>query len=308
MAENDKTKNMMRASPNFGMKIGRYLWICSLACVSSFIWAIDSPYDDRAKDIIGSLGATPSSPRGGVARRDDDSPSSERPLELGIVVYEKYPQYRRENATRNLIAFFKKFIPSVVIVPEDVDVFLPKNREKLSLYKRLWIPGNAVMFSKPMINGMLAYIDAGGLLISNESMPIIDSDENYLYNFNRDERFSVKNINPVLGINGGNSAYYDKIRVLKATPPTFGLETNVWIELPQQARGRHITDTPLAHSLVTAQGHSERHGSFEQPFLCYKLGVKGAAIYLAATSAEGPLNKLVENILSRKTLKWLTEQ
>lgn len=227
-----------------------------------------------------------------------------RTRELGLVAYKKPPAYNHPRNEKGTLDYLKAFCPSVEIIPEDTDIFLPENRAKLAAYKRVWIPDYAAMFTKPMIEGMTYYVENGGLLISCETMPLIDVDGDNAYQPTTDKQFSRHNTHPALGISGVRRAVnYRAIKLVKPTPFTEGLGENQW--LPISGSGRWVTNAPNVDVLVIAQGQWKKSPEFEQPFLTCKRRGKGAAIYLAAVNDNETIKKIVAGALSEKTRNWL---
>ena len=208
---------------------------------------------------------------------------------LGFISYSKYKGFNEFKKNKELAAL-KEAGALPVMIPQDDDIFLPENEQEIKKYKRIWIPGYAYVFPEKTYDGMKKYVEGGGLLITCDSLILAGTDSDPKPKFKE---------NPVVGASGQGGASYDKIMITVQCPLTEGFVLNQWVDI--KAAGRQVSRTSSAVTVAVAHGTSKLFPSFETPFLMYNQLGSGACIYLVG--AEN--GKLIKNILSESTLRWL---
>jgi hypothetical protein len=223
--------------------------------------------------------------------------------ETAVVKYDKY-EYgaKRQNHTKNLVTCVVEsgFEPALI----DETIFLKENRGKCASYKRILVPAIAHMFSSEMYEGMTEYVQNGGLLIINTSPLFMGS-----YNDSFEKQPFGKLGFELVGVYGQSTGDITKMRILSLSPITEGLPANEWIALEPSAIGRLTKITGNATEVVTADVLQKGKPIGNRPLLTYKRTGKGVCIYFVPTInpvMDENLKALLKNVLSDKTLKWLT--
>ena len=225
-----------------------------------------------------------------------------RTIELGFVAYAKSPKYYAKSKETRELAALRAAGADPVILPEDIDIFLPENDQKAAKCKRIWIPRYAYSFSQKARDGMKKYVADGGLLITGDSMVIVAPAPG-----DKPAPKEIVKTNPIVGVSGMGGATYDKMTVSLETPLTEGFPLNQWLDFKYKLNGRYIAaGGGAAITVALAHGSNRLNASYEQPFLLYRQFGKGACVYLVCGAENEPSAlKIMKNILSATTLRWL---
>ena len=253
-----------------------------------------------------TAGAGPADPAAGTAA-GAPAPWSR---ELAIVSLASYPLSKAEKAEIRTLGEFAKTLglePAWV----DADIFLPEQRAQCRQYRRILIPRHAFCFTPVMYAGMTAYVNDGGLLISNSILYGIDH--------NGDRKFDGKDGDtpwpgkrscfPTLGVFGHATASITNITVLVECPLSAGLPAGQVLDLGKILKTRD-TLNKSAEVVITGSG-AIRHGEIRgRPFLAYKHAGNGACVFAAPNLQDSHpwIRQIASNCFSRATLGWLTLQ
>ncbi len=237
---------------------------------------------------------------------------AEREKEIGVVEYKKFEV--KDNATKPLFDAISSFGYSPEWV--SMDIFLPENKTERDNYKRIVISATNVWFTPEMYEGMTNYVESGGLLITNSSLFLVDTNRNYKSDAG-DTTF--KDGFETVGVYGHSSIYMTKFKVELACPLTEGIPVGEWLELEEKLSGK-ITTNKSATVLIIGERWSDRWEKPDykgwppkgnQPFLTFKHLGKGACIYIVpiiGSAKNKYISIILKNCLSKKTLEWLTTE
>jgi len=229
------------------------------------------------------------------------SAQEKREKEIAIVKYDK-GEYgaKRQTVTRCLAKAVKEATGNEADLVSE-DIFLPENRGKRDSYKRILIPRIAIWFTPKIYEGMTEYVKDGGLLITNAAMS---------GRINEDKQGAKSHFgkagNPLVGVRGHSAVQMTKIMVKVNCPLTEGLSFDNWIDLETKPYGRRTTNRNATALIVSDSLYKGK--LFNQPFLTYKHLGKGACIYIvpAISTKSKYISLIFKNVLSSKTLEWLT--
>ena len=243
-----------------------------------------------------------------------DPPAPKRVHELGLIdYYARYYNFDRKGRPvkdRRLAVLADLLrqagLPVTVI---DVDVLLDFRKSERNTYKRLLIPEFAFALTRDMHEGLADYVEHGGLLVVNNSYFQLDEEREYWLDA-RDKRTRIPE-RSFLGVFGHRSPVLNRIKLVQACPLTQNLPVGTWIDLRERAWARQTRN--LAAEVI---GHGNlllRGKDVTTALLTYKKSGAGAAIYLgpflrAGALAEPSLRKIVHNVFSDETLRWLCRQ
>jgi len=236
--------------------------------------------------------------------------AAERTKELGMVnYYAKYEAFK-ESRTKSygksqnaLFANLKEMGCPVEWV--DVDIFLPAGKTQRDACKRILIPAMSDTFTLEMYRGMEDYVKSGGLLVTQVSCVIVDTNSNYKHDAgDKTHKYPAKTF---LGVYGAGGGPISAIKAVKDSPLTKGIALDEWITLEKATAGR--TTRNLSADVVALCRGKVKGEEKEMPFLTAKSHGKGACVYLVGYFW-GPGNgktmtQLVKNILSAETLAAL---
>ncbi len=246
---------------------------------------------------------------------------AERDKEIGVVEYKKF-EWKSTNYTYNAYTLpLFNAIKDLGYSPEwvSMDIFLPENKTERDKYKRIVISAAGLWFTPEMYEGMTDYVKSGGLLITNSSLLLVDANRNY--KLDKEDNY-MKDGFETVGVFGHASVSMTKIKVEVACPLTEGIPEGEWLELEGKVEGR-VTANKSATVLITAERWSDtwektdykgwKPDKGNQPFLTFKHSGKGACIYIVpALSSNSVKDKyisvILKNVLSKKTLEWLTTE
>lgn len=235
--------------------------------------------------------------------------ATERKKELGLLNYfakYEHPDKRREKLySKHLKKYFTQ-LEKLGHTPEwvDVDVFLPSQKAERDTFKRIIISYHADWFTLEMYQGMLDYVQSGGLLITHAGLVLLDKNSEYQCSGGTTS-FCRESFVGVLALGGSQKP---EIKALVDNPLTTGLELNKWISIGDRVSGR--TTKKLTANVAVSCKQIEKKGESEGPFLSWKSTGKGACIYLVSIywAEIEPIHIMMKNILSEETLKWLCIQ
>ncbi|MHC4871758.1 MAG: hypothetical protein ACYTFY_07925 [Planctomycetota bacterium] len=234
--------------------------------------------------------------------------AEDRVCELGIVDYLSKYDYPDEARNRRSIKVINKFIENIekvsgtVTEKVDVDFFLEANREKLSRFKRIIIPPAASWFTAEMYQGMAAYVNGGGLLISFEALILLDKDSSYeavggdITKFPRDT---------FLGLRVADGGVLSKYKSAEENPLSAGISSVEWTAFEGVVYGRS-TRKKSANVAISAEFASKKK-KYVCPMVTYKTSGKGSCVYLGFNfnPEVKVLSDILKNTLSEKTFNWL---
>lgn len=234
--------------------------------------------------------------------------ASARDKELGIVNYfSKYElddPKKEETSAKELKIFFSEIEKLETVKPEwvDVDIFLPHNRVQADNFKRIIIPRSANWFTMEMYEGMLQYVKSGGLLITQSALLLLDKNADYKGGDPDTTMFARKSF---MGVSSSGSSQMREMKVLQENALTKGFAMNEWVKFNDTLYGR-ISKNQSAQEVIIAK-QKWKDGEGEGTFLAYKSTGQGACIYLDGSfiPKEPVIVRLMKNILSEETLKWL---
>ena len=233
-----------------------------------------------------------------------------RTKELGVVNY--YAKYEaiKESRTKSyrksqesLFASLKEMGQPVEWV--DVDVFLPAGKATRDAYKRILIPAMSDTFTLEMYQGMEDYIKSGGLLVTQVSCVIVDTNSSYKHDAtDKTHKYPARTF---LGLYGAGGGPISAVKAVKDSPLTKGIALDEWITLEKATAGR--TTTNLSADVVALCRGKVKGKQIEMPFLASKSSGKGACVYLVGyfwgPGNDKTMTQLVKNILSAETLAAL---
>ena len=235
--------------------------------------------------------------------------AADRAKELGVVnYYAKYDAWhpgRTKGYDKAVKAYFEN-LKALGFKPEwvDVDIFLKKGKAERDACKRIVIPQLCDVFTREMYEGMDDYVRGGGLLFTQVSCVIEDTDKSYSHN--KGDKVIDYTPKGFLGVRGTGGCAMNEIKVLVESPLTEGLKVGEWIKLPKTTYGRRTS--PRGAEVLIVAKQENRGKTLEGPFLTVKKSGKGACVYLVGyfSSMKQPtMARLVKNALSEKTLKAL---
>jgi len=226
--------------------------------------------------------------------------------EVGFIKYETYPDYYQKARFNQAVKALTDAGFNPVIIPEDTDIFLPRNAEKIKQYKRIWIPSYAHAFTPAMYQGMEQYVRGGGLLISCSLLQSIDANADYKFEARTDASYSYRNVNPLTGSQSHWAQPYSALKITVPSPLTTGIELPEYREMPDLPVGRVARKVTTMQVMIAGRTVAKDGPAEGYLLACNSLG-KGAVI-LYSGSAGGLSNQIVKNILSQDTLEWLCEQ
>ena len=241
--------------------------------------------------------------------------ASSRTKELGVVAgtKSKYSNYRASKQNK-VEQELKTIAIDYEIIPEDIDIFTPENSAKLHTYKRILIPYYLVILSKSTYAAMKTYVEQGGLLVVRDSLICIEVEEENRGSLSENYTTYSKNNggNPLVGIYGHAGAAMPRFKITRENPLTTGFKAREWHDI--DAVGRYIFSGKRYSQEATAVAVSEvvvkdKKQPKSQPFLTYNGLGNGVCIYLVGRNYKNKhINKLLNNILSEKTLDFFCDQ
>ncbi|MFA6715605.1 MAG: hypothetical protein WCS27_09520 [Victivallaceae bacterium] len=233
--------------------------------------------------------------------------------EAAIVKGEKY-EYgkKRQHFVRRLADAVKEngYTPDLV----GMDIFFEVNKKECASYKRILVPCTVTALTPEMHEGMTEYVKNGGLLILNRLPAVIDTNNNYKFD-KEDRRLGRKGFD-LIGVYSNSTVNIAKLKVSSLTPITEGLPLDEWLPLSPSAKGQAaIIRNTETIQLIAAHLTENAKGRYrmDQPFLTYKRTGNGACIYVVpfiywAKTPSEHLKTVFKNVMSEKTLEWLTTQ
>ena len=231
-----------------------------------------------------------------------------RDRELGFVEYAKFQWRKRTPKWHKTGHPFRLGLKKkgVAVEPVTMDIFLPAKKSERDRYKRLYIHAGAHWFTPAMYDAMEDYVRSGGLLVTNSS--IFGIDTNGDYKLGREDTWMKNPGNKTLGVSGSGTAYMTKMRVEVACPLTAGLERGGWVPLAKKIVGRKARNYG-AKVVVTSDRIYKGKPAGTQPMLTYRHAGKGACIYIVPHMSDEPhMKTILDNVLGKETLDWLTTQ
>ena len=241
---------------------------------------------------------------------DAGRPGPVRDKELGVLDY--FARYESKTSKHDMERSRKEccqVLEEAGLKPEwvDVDLFLPAGRAERNRCRRIFIPGTTGFLSQAMLEGMADYVRSGGLLVTNASLILLDSNANY--RVDPGEGVTHFASDGFLGVFGHGGCMMDRLLVTRRSPLTVGLPEG-WLPLQPPSGGRRTT-IHSAETLMVAAGTYRDAKIERQPFLTFKHSGRGAAIYLAGqvgAKSDPRLKQIFKNTLSPETLRWLCWQ
>ncbi len=238
---------------------------------------------------------------------------SKRTKPLAILTGEKFQRKTGKYLRRNKCIF--EFASKELKTKPDwvsMDIFSQKNKQQRDTYKRIFIP-RGIAFSPALIEGITDYVKNGGLLITNFALCLIDTNGDYRWDRKTDKLFLRKDGGfELVGAYGHSNTKVNKIKIVKLCPLTEGLGVNKWINLETNLSGSKTANYSAVPVVVSKQCNIKgKAGKASQPCVIYKRTGKGACIYInpvmgVNTLKNTTIENITHNILSDKTLNWLT--
>lgn len=189
----------------------------------------------------------------------------------------------------------KTIYPKIEIV--SFDTLIPENLSTLCVFKRLYISSAYPLFTKPHLEGLKAYAEAGGLIVTSSGLCVVDKNEN----FEHDEQDQLlRRKGSLAGVVKFSSAKIESFTVELASPLTRGLEEGKSVAVSwNTGRTINVSAEVLVHGAAL---YEQRVTLRKMPVVTYRKLGDGALIFLDALGEE---NIFLKNAVSELTLEWL---
>ncbi len=233
-----------------------------------------------------------------------------RTKDIGIITFEDFSHPKAGIYHRNEEKPIFNHLKKAGLNPEWIkpEIFYKANREKCNTYKRIFIAFPAFAFSPEMYEGMTEYVKSGGLLIANNILSMIDTDDDSKIDFKKGDRHFPKPGFPTVGVHSPFIIRGTEMKVVEACPLTAGLPEKKSHEVKTRLYSRYIR-TSTATPVVLAEGlYKEKRKHKNSPLVAFKHQGKGACIFLGMRIMfkDDWVIKIFNNTISNDTLEWLT--